>query len=166
MTLIAGAAQVTTFLIGIIAYGFIAVPIVNVLASPLFDVVAQKTYQSVREQVETPFSFTYVLRSLAFEAFKLLLIALLAVILIASQFLALLAPFALIFSLWFFGWDHVDRTLGVLGLPLRTRISFGIRHFVACLSLGVWMFIPFLSTLFAFTFASAGASVVARIHNR
>lgn len=165
-TLFVGAAKVAVLTLGLFVFAIVAVPVLNVLASPFFDVIAQKAYEDFAVRTVPNPGWKYFFRSLGFEVLKLVLSFLLVLALLTSHFVALLVPIALVLSMWFFGWDHIDRTLGIRGIPLGRRIGFGIRHCLACTTLGAWMYVPLVSTLFSFTFAAAGAAAVARIEGR
>jgi hypothetical protein len=156
-------AVASLYLLAFLLYALVMLPIVNVLAGPLFDWVSAEAYAEFSGEPVRSLSLGAVVRSLLFEVVKTaFLIGLLALTLL-SYVAIFLAPIVLIVAIWYCGWEQMDRTLGALGYrPLR-RVGFGLVHFVACMSLGVWMVIPFFGTLFAFAFAPAGAIAVARV---
>ena len=145
-----------------ILFALLGMPLVTVLASPLFDIIAEKAFHThVKFPVQIPaLSVRLFVRSFVNETLKTMLVI---GCLFASFVVPLLAPFAALGGLWFFGWDHLDRTLAILHLPLRKRIFFGFRHFLACVSLGIWRYMPLIGTLLAFVMSAAGALTVARI---
>jgi len=154
----------------VLLFTVVGVPLLNVLLSPLLDVIAAKAYVETSGKPIPNLGAADFLRSLLSEASKAVIVY---TVIVLGFFLPMLlpgglfvsaaiAPLGLLVSIWFFGWDNADRTLALLGWPLRRRIAFGLRHFLACIALGVWAFVPFAGTLLSFTMAAAGAMVVAR----
>ena len=73
------------------------------------------------------------------------------------------APLGAPIALWFLGWTHIDRTLNLQALTLKSRLIFGLENAPACFGLGLWSLIPGFNTLFTFMMASAGAIIVAKV---
>ena len=151
------------FMLLLLAYGLICVPVVGALSSPIYDHIAAKTYEITTGQKLPKQGLGEMLSSIATEIVKLsVYFGLLGL----SFIIPALAPFFFFFSIWYLGWDHLDRTLLLMNKTLGQRVAFGFKHVLACLSLGAWSFIPLLGGLFAFTFASAGALAVGRLTAR
>lgn len=149
----------STYVAGLVLYTLVGLPLVSTLASPLFDIIAARTYEETAALKLPTLGFTDMVRSFLSECSKLTIIF---SILAICFFIPLLGPVAFVVSLWFFGWDHMDRTLSLMGLNLRQRIAFGLRHSLTCLSLGLWSYVPFAGTLLSFVMSAAGAYAVAR----
>lgn len=133
--------------------------LINTLASPVFDVVAGRTYEHYSGKILPKESLELMVRSFIGECSKLLIWLMVTICLASIPFAAFLGgPLAL----WFLGWTQVDRTLNLRGWHLRERLFFGLNHAPACVCLGLWGLIPGLNTLFTFLMASSGAVVVAK----
>ena len=155
----------------ILLYTLVGVALLNALFSPLFDVMAAKAYVETSGKELPKLGWSDFFRSFLSECSKMILVY---TCLVVAFFLPVLVPGGilvtlvvgpafLLVSIWFFGWDAVDRTLALKGLGLRQRLFFGIRHGLACSALGLWTYVPFAGTLFSFTLAAAGAMVVAKV---
>lgn len=155
----------------ILLFNLVGVPLLNALLSPLFDVIAAKAYRFEAGRPLPTLGFSDFFRSFLSECSKMVVVfTCLAVgiflpMALPGGFLvsAVVAPAFLLVSIWFFGWDNADRTLSLMGLGLRARLLFGLKHMLACFALGLWTYVPFAGTLLSFTLAAAGAIVVARV---
>lgn len=155
----------------ILLYTLVGVALLNALFSPLFDVMAAKAYEETSGKPLPKLGWSDFLRSFLSECSKLVIVytcivvAFFLPVLIPGGIIVTLivGPALLLISIWFFGWDAVDRTLALKGLGLRQRLLFGVRHALACAALGLWTYVPFAGTLFSFTLAAAGAMVVAKV---
>jgi hypothetical protein len=156
---------VSIYLLAIILYSIIGISIANTLLSPLFDVIAARSYEHVSGMTIPNLGFSSFAKSFLFEIMKIALVGTILLGTILSTVLLFLSPLVFVFSVWFFGWQEIDRTLGLLGLNWRKRIWFGLRHFPACLAFGIWFYVPFLSTVCAFAMTSAAAIVAARVQS-
>lgn len=150
----------STYLAAFILFVFIGLPIINALASPLYDTIAAAAFEKASGRRLPNSSFAQTVRGIFSEFVK-------ACALLSFMFLAFVFPFwgplLFVFGVWLFGWEIIDRTLALQQLPLKERVRFGIRHFPACASLGIWLYVPLVGSLFAFTMAAAGAIAVAKI---
>lgn len=156
------ALQAALVIFGLVTYTLIGLPVISVLASPLFDLIAEKAYIDASGRTLPKPSFADFFRSFVSECAKTLIIL---AFIVLSFFLPLMAPVGFLVSIWFFGWDHMDRTLSLKGMTLGPRLLFGIKHFPACLALGLWVYIPFAGTLLTFAMSAAGAIAVAKIES-
>lgn len=147
------------YLLAFLVFNFIGMPLVNIIASPLFDVIASKALEEYGGQKLPKLSFFSFLESFLSQIFKAMVYILGFMFVI---WLPALAPLTFLASIWFFGWDQLDRSLGLCGLPVRSRILYGVRHSIACMSLGVWLYIPFAGTLLTFVMSGAGAITVVK----
>lgn len=151
--------DVIIWLFALTIFALLGPSVVNTLASPLFDVVATRTYEHYSGKKMPKESFELILRSFLGECSKLVLWITITLFLATIPFAAFIGgPLAL----WFLGWTHVDRTLNLKALRLGDRLKFGVSHAPACICLGLWGLIPGLNTLFTFVMASSGAVVVAK----
>jgi hypothetical protein len=157
-----GSFQIAFYVLAILLYALLGLPIVSTIASPLYDLIAQRAYTYTSGIILPKDSLAQMLRSFVSEIIKL-------VIIYAAIFLSwinpVFVPIGMLFSLWFLGWDQFDRTLALLHYPLRRRFAFGFKHGLSCISLGLWFYIPFAGSLMAFTFAAAGAIAVANVQS-
>lgn len=151
--------EIVVWFVAVILYGAIGVAFVNVVASPIYDILAQKAFESTSGRKISSQSFMDFVDSIISEVTKGLII--LSVVII-SLFLSFLAPVFFVASIWYLGWNHIDRTLLLLKLPFRQRIFFGLKNAPLCFGLGVWSYIPFLNALLSFTLAISGAILVAK----
>jgi hypothetical protein len=158
-----GLFLASIYIFAIIFYSIAGISIANTLMSPLFDVIAARSYEHVSGMTIPKLGLSTFAKSLFVEVLKIALIAAIFIGTALSTLLVFLSPLVFVFSVWFYGWQEIDRTLGLLGLSWRKRIWFGVRHFPACVAFGIWFYIPFLSTLCAFVMTSAAAVVAARI---
>ena len=157
-----------------LVFTFVFVPLLNAMLSPIFDIIAVKAYEQASLRSLPKLGASDFFRSFVSECSKTFLIIIVVAVgvllpsIIPGGFLlyVLLAPAGLVLSIWFFGWDHVDRTLSLMGLSLSQRLMFGVRHATGCFCLGLWMYVPFAGTLLSFTFSAAGAILVAQIHGQ
>jgi hypothetical protein len=171
--LLAGALAIALFIACVVLYTLLGVPFLNVVLSPLFDIMAARAYEETSGRKLPNLGWSDFFRSFLSECSKLIIIyttiilAFFVPLLVPAGFVLsfLLGPLFLVASIWFFGWDHMDRTLALQGLGLRRRLLFGVRHALGCSALGLWTYVPFAGTLFSFTMAAAGAMVVAKVEN-
>ena len=162
------------FFAWVLCFTFLGSPLLNALLSPLFDIIATKAFTHESQSPLPQLKFAGFFRSFIAECTKSILIFTSVLLFFLAPsiipggfvFYTLLAPLGLIFSVWLFGWDHIDRTLSLMNMPLRKRLLYGAKHPIACCALGIWMFIPFASMFLSFTFSAAGAIVVARLSKR
>jgi hypothetical protein len=170
-TIVLAFVGIAIFIACILLYTLIGVAILNVLLSPLFDMIAAKAYVETSGRALPKLGWSDFVRSFLSESSKMILVY---TAFIVAFFLPMLLPGGILFSIviapgflvvsiWFFGWDAMDRTLALQGRGLRQRLLFGLRHFVGCMSLGVWMYVPFAGTLLSFSLSAAGALVVAKV---
>ena len=152
-------AQSLIWVLLLVLYSVIGFFFVNAVASPLYDIVAQKTYEQVSKEKLRDQNFKEILNSLLSELIKFIIIV---ALFIASFFLQVLAPVSFLFYIWYLGWSQMDRTLALMNWKLRERFYYGLRNFLSCFSLGVWLVIPFLGMVFAGSIASAAAYCVAQ----
>ena len=150
------------YVLGTLLYSVLVMPLVNTLASPLFDVIAARAYEQTSGYLLPRSRFSEVVRSFLSECSKCIL--LLGVFVLAF-FIPIIAPLLFLASIWFFGWDHCDRTLSLMGFSLPKRLAFGFKHALACMCLGIWAYVPFAGTLLSFVMSGAGAMVVARVQS-
>jgi hypothetical protein len=155
-----GLIATAAFLLLVILYGLVAIPLISVLAGPIYDHLAAKAYESASGQSLGNQIIGHMVRSLVSEVGKLLVYWL---ILLSALLAPPLAPFSLTFSVWYLGWDIMDRTLAQAPGSLGQRFSFGLRHPLACLGLGVWAYIPFAGAALGFAFAAAGGIAAAHL---
>jgi uncharacterized protein involved in cysteine biosynthesis len=156
----------------LLLYTFIFVPLLNAILSPFLDIIAVRAYEDTSGRKLPQLGASDFFRSFVSECSKTILILLAvafgvllpSVIPGGALLYIFFAPAGLLLSIWFFGWDHVDRTLSLMGLSLRQRLMFGVRHATGCFCLGLWMYVPFAGTFLSFTFSAAGAILVAHIH--
>ena len=156
------ALAVLVYLLGTLLYSILVMPLISTLASPLFDVIAASAYQETSGYVLPRTRFSEVVRSFLSECSKCILIL---GVFILGCFLPILAPLLFLASIWFFGWDHMDRTLSLMGFGLGKRLAFGFKHVLACVCLGIWAYVPFAGTVLSFVMSAAGALAVARIQS-
>jgi uncharacterized protein involved in cysteine biosynthesis len=149
-----------TAILLLITYTLIWIPLVGVIASPLYDMIASRSYAAASGMGLPTQSVTQAIGGLVSEGAKLVIyFALLAMAFVVPP----LAPFFLAFAVWYLGWDIVDRTLGQSSLTLGQRLRFGIKNPLACMALGLWAYLPLVGALLAFAFAAAGGIVAARL---
>jgi hypothetical protein len=158
-------------LLSLLLYTLLGVSLLNALLSPLFDVIAAKAYEETAGRPLPELGFSDFFRSFLSECSKSLIVITCLTVgfflpMVTGGLLLtfLIAPALLFVSIWFFGWDNIDRTLSLMGWSLKARLLFGVRHALACFSLGLWVYVPFAGTLLSFTLAAAGAIVVAKVH--
>jgi uncharacterized protein involved in cysteine biosynthesis len=149
---------VTLLLIALYAVAFL--PLVGALASPLYDIVAARAFEQRTGRQLPHQGLKAMMHSMGSEIVKLFVYYLL---LAATLLIPALSPFFLVFSIWYLGWDLMDRTLTLMNLSLGQRATFGLRHALACLGLGIWAYIPLVGAALGFAFAAAGALSVARL---
>lgn len=157
---VSGVVAIGVILILVIAYAVIWVPLMSTLASPLYDFIAGQTYQKVSGRALAPQKWRDMIRGIVSEATKLFVYIL---FIIMGLLLPPLSPLIIMFTIWYLGWDLMDRTLLLTGRSFRERIAFGLRHIVPCLTLGLWVYFPLVGALLGFAFACAGAISVAQL---
>jgi hypothetical protein len=151
------------WLFALTLFALLGPSIVNTFASPVFDIIAKRTYEYYSGKKLPPESVELILRSFLGECSKLALWLTVTIFLATVPFAAFIGG---VVALWFLGWTHVDRTLNLQTLRLGERLKFGLRHAPACMTLGLWGVIPGISSIFTFLMASAGAVVVAKAEQR
>lgn len=153
-------AIASIYIIGMLLYALLGLPLVTVCANPIYDFVASSTFEKTTGQILPPSTLRTTFRSLVSEIIKLCVLF----ILICIGFIVpISAPIIFLFSIWYLGWDFMDRTLSMLQKSLHARVLFGMRHPIACCMLGLWIYIPFAGSLLAFVMASAGAMAVGKL---
>lgn len=144
----------------VVIYAIAFLPLVGAIASPLYDYVAARAFEE-KSRCKLPHQgLREAIQGILSELVKL---AVYYVLLALTLFVPPLAPFFLGFSIWYLGWDIMDRTLTLMNLPLRRRFGFGVHHVLACLGLGIWAYIPLVGAAFGFAFAAAGGISVSRL---
>ena len=151
--------EIIIWVIGILFYGIFGTAFVNAVASPLYDIIAQKAYEATSGKQAPKQTFMDFIDSIISEVTKAVIII---CVFIVSFFVHIFAPFIIILGIWYLGWINIDRTLLLMNLRLKQRILYGIKNWGLCIGLGVWSYIPIFGTLFAFSMAAAGAIVVAK----
>lgn len=150
-------------IVGAVLYTILLMPVVNALASPIYDIIATQAYQECSGYKLPRYKTSELVRSFVSECSKSVFIV---GVFTVAFFLPLAAPVFFILSIWFFGWDHMDRTLSLMGFGIGKRIRFGLKHSLACISLGVWTYIPFAGTLLSFVMSAAGAIAVVGVQSK
>lgn len=140
-------------------YGALGASFVNAVASPIYDYIAQKSYESTSNNKIPMQTIGDIIDSIISEVTKAVVVF---CVFIISLFVHIFAPLLFLLSVWYLGWNAIDRTLLLLNLPLKERLRFGLQNISLCIGLGLWCYIPFISPIFAFTIASAGATLVAK----
>ncbi len=146
------------WILGILLYGIFGTAFVNAVASPIYDIIAQTAYEKVSNKKTPKQSLMDFIDSILSEITKAIIIFSLFIL---SFFIQFFAPLVFIFSIWYLGWNNIDRTLLLMNIPLKKRFLFGIKHWGLCIGLGLWCYIPIIGTLMAFSFAASGAIIYA-----
>lgn len=154
--------EIVVWIIGILMYGIFGTAFVNAVASPVYDIIAQKAFEKTSGRAIPKQSFMDYIDSIVSEITKAIVIFCLFII---SFFVQIFAPLALFIGIWYLGWNNIDRTLLLLNIPLKKRFLFGVRNWGLCIGLGIWSYIPVIGVLFAFSSAAAGAIIVAQHEN-
>lgn len=157
------SANILVYGVAMWLFNLLVLPLVNVLMSPLFDLIADRAYRWTTNVPLPELSKTAILRSFLAECSKLIIIWSVFLVAYVSP---VLAPFFFLISLWFLGWDHMDRVLTLKDFSLKHRFLFGFRHAVGCICLGVWTYVPLMNTVFSFTMTAAGAIAVGQLERR
>jgi hypothetical protein len=152
---------ISVYVLAVLTYGLLGLPLMNLAASPFFDVVATKAFQQTSGLRLPRTGFSDFLKSFAMEFFKLAFLALLFSASFLSVFVLMAAPIVFLFSLWFYGWQEVDRLLVLMRYSSRERLWFGIKHAAGCASLGVWFYVPLFGSLFGVVMTAAAGIFVA-----
>lgn len=153
-------ALYSAYIIGLLLYALIGLPLVTLCANPVFDFVAGATFERTTQTKLPPSSIKLTFQSLFSELVKLII---LYSLILSSFWVFYGAPLIFLVSIWYLGWDFMDRTLTLKQLPLHKRFFYGIKHAIACCMLGLWIYIPFAGSLLAFVMASAGAIAVSQL---
>lgn len=148
------------WIIALLLYSVLGTAFVNAIASPIYDIIAQRAFEDISKKTLPKQTFMDFVDSVISELTKAVVVFCLFVF---SFFVPFLAPFLFIGSFWYLGWNVIDRTLLLMNMSLKDRLLFGKKHFIVCFGLGIWCYIPGLSTLFAFAMAPAGGIATARI---
>ena len=147
------------WIVAVLLYGAIGASFVNAIASPVYDYIATKSYESTSLKKVPIQDLGDILDSVISEFTKAVIVF---CVFIISIFVHVFAPVLFLLSIWYLGWNSIDRTLLLLNLPLKERLRFGVENVSVCLGLGLWSYIPIISPLLAFTTASAGGMIVAQ----
>ena len=148
------------WLLALTVFSLVGPSVINTLASPLYDHLSSKTYVHFSGRSLPSETIIQYFRSFIGECTKLVLWLMVIVVIAATPFAA---PLGAPIALWFLGWTHIDRTLNLQALTLKSRLIFGLENAPACFGLGLWSLIPGFNTLFTFMMASAGAIIVAKV---
>lgn len=151
--------EAAVWFVAVVLYGALGTAFVNAVASPIYDILAQKAFETTAGRKMSSQTFMDFIDSIVSEVTKGFIIL---SVMIISLFLSFLAPFFLLASIWYLGWNHIDRTLLLLRIPFRQRLVFGLKNAPLCFGLGAWSYIPLLNALLAFTLAVSGAILVAK----
>ncbi len=157
--------MVAIYVLSAILYSIIGVPIANLILSPLFDIITTRAYQSIANVELRDIEWSSFAKSFLLEIIKFAFLAGLFVATILSTLMLFLSPLVFLFAVWFYGWQEMDRTLCLTGFHWRKRLWFGVKHFPACASLGLWFYLPILGSLLSFVMAAAGGILVARVQS-
>jgi len=152
--------EIVVWVLGIIFYSIFGTSIVNAVASPIYDIIAQNCFEKTALKKIPKQTLMDFIDSILSEITKAIIVF---CIFIITFFVHIFAPIVILAGAWYLGWNHIDRTLLLLNLPLKKRLSFGINNFWTCVGLGIWSYIPIIGTLFSFSMAAAGAIIVANI---
>ena len=150
------------WLVAFLLYSILGTSFVNAVASPVYDYIAEKTYEHFTNKKLPKQTFEIFLLSTISEFTKAMIVF---CVLIISLFVHIFLPILFLFSFWYLGWNSIDRTLLLLNISLRNRLRFGLKYPSLCIGLGVWCYIPILSTLFSFSTAAAGAFVLSKVQD-
>lgn len=161
--LLANVLLASVYVFAALVYALVGVPVANLLLSPLFDLIASSAYESVSGNILPKVNLSVMAKSLLVELVKVGFIVAIVVGALISTFLLFLSPFFVLFGIWFYGWQEVDRTLGLCNLNWKQRIGFGLKHWLACTCFGIWYYVPLVGTIFAFVMCAGGAIVAARL---
>lgn len=153
-------ASISIYIIGLLLYALVGLPLVTLCANPIYDYLAGATFEKVTNQTLPKSTMRSTYKSLISELVKL---CLLFTLIFIGFIVPISAPIVFLLSIWYLGWDFIDRTLALMQKPLRSRILFGIRYPIACCMLGIWVYVPFVGSLLAFVMASAGAIAVGQL---
>ncbi|APJ02579.1 EI24 domain-containing protein [Silvanigrella aquatica] len=151
--------EVVIWIIGVLLYGIFGTAFVNAVASPLYDIIAQKAYEKTSGRNIPKQTFMDFIDSIISEITKAVVIICLVII---SLFVQIFAPLVFFAAIWYLGWNSIDRTLLLMNIPLKKRLRFGLKNWGLCIGLGFWNYIPIIGALMAFAMAAAGAIAVAK----
>lgn len=151
--------EIVVWIVGILLYGIFGTAFVNAVASPVYDIIAQKAYEKTAQIKMPKQTWMDILDSVISELTKGVIIISIVII---SFFVNIFAPLVFLFGVWYLGWNCLDRTLLLLNLPLKKRILFGMRNWGLCLGIGIWNYIPIIGVLCSFAMAASGAIVIAQ----
>jgi len=148
------------YLLAILLFSILGLPIISKLSSPIQDYISAQLYEHSSGKKLPNLTLLDTFRLFLSECSKLIILLIASII---SIFIPFLSPFIFIISIWYLGWDHLDRCWSLKGLRLKQRLVLGFLHFPACLGLGLWCYIPFAGTLFGFVMTAAGGHIVGYI---
>lgn len=151
--------EVIIWIVAFLFYGVLGAAFVNAAASPIYDYIAKKSYEASSKDKLPIQTIGDFIDSIISEITKAVVVF---CVFIISFFIHIFAPLLFLLGIWYLGWNSIDRTLLLLNLPLKERLRFGLQNTALCVGLGVWSYLPIISSLFAFTTASAGAMLVAK----
>jgi len=155
--------EVVIWIIGVLLYGIFGTAFVNAIASPIYDIIAQKAYEKTSGNKTPKQSFMDFIDSVISEVTKAVVIICLFIL---TFFVQIFTPFVFLIGIWYLGWNNIDRTLLLMNMPLRKRLLFGLHNWGLCIGLGLWCYIPIIGTLMSFSMAAAGAIVFAKFEKK
>ncbi len=134
--------------------------LINVVASPLYEIVSCAVEKDLLGRVES-ISFWHTLKLMGEELKKIGCILGLALIsLLVTSWVPGLNILALLFTAFLVGWEFYDYPLARRGWRFRDRLSFVMKDVWSVTAFGLWMLIPFMQ-FFLVPLASAGATILA-----
>lgn len=149
------------WILGILFYGIFGTSFINAVASPIYDIIAQRAYEKTSGNKVPKQTLLDFINSIISEVTKAVIIFSLFIL---SFFIHIFSPLIFLLAVWYLGWNNIDRTLLLMNLPLKKRLLFGIKHWGLCIGLGLWCYIPILGTMMAFSFAASGAIIYAHFN--
>lgn len=158
--LLRASGTLSIYLLAILLFSLFGLPIISKISSPIQDFICARSYEKTSGRVLPNLSVTDNIRLLLSEFTKVI------VFLIFTLFIfifPILSPFLFVFSIWFLGWDHLDRCWSLKGLHLQERLTLGFTNFPACFGLGLWSYVPFAGSVFGFVMTAAGGYIVGQL---
>jgi len=129
--------------------------IVNIVASPIYDVISVAVERSVRGTA-TEISFLQSLRLVIEEMKKVAFILMISTPLMFVPGLNILSSLVTAFLL---GWEFCDFTLARRGLSFKERFGWAWAEIPAVTGFGIWLIIPFMQ-LITLPFAVVGGTLL------
>lgn len=130
--------------------------LMNVVASPIYEVVSVAVERDVTGREPEEFGFGATLRIMLVELKKVALILVLSIILLLIPGFNVLSTLAAAFLI---GWDFFDYPLARRGWSLGQRLRFVGGEFWSVLGFGLWLIIPFVQ-LIMLPLAVAGGTLL------